>query len=121
MNKLVAILIFVATLGLIGAGLYFTTRSSPQSNTNLDEFAKCLSEKGMTMYGAYWCPHCQNIKKLFGNSFQYIKYVECTVDTKTCTDNNVSGYPTFIWKDGGRSEGELSLEEFAQKSSCTLP
>ena len=30
------------------------------------------------MYGAYWCPHCQAQKKVFGESFQYVPYVECT-------------------------------------------
>lgn len=102
----------------MAGGLYFATKKTP-SVGNLDKFAKCLTDKGMVMYGAYWCPHCQNIKKMFAESFQYIKYVECTVETQTCTDKGVTGYPTFIWGDGSRSSGELNLSDFAQKTSCS--
>jgi len=120
MSKTVAGLIFAVTLILIIGGLFLTTRKPAGSAANLDDFAKCLTSKGMTMYGAYWCPHCQKIKKMFADSFQYVKYVECTVETQLCTDKNVAGYPTFIWGDGSRSEGELTLSEFSQKSSCPL-
>ena len=38
---------------------------SEQANA-LNAFAQCLSEKAVTMYGADWCPHCQNEKNAFG-------------------------------------------------------
>lgn len=31
-----------------------------------DDFAKCLSEKGVKFYGAFWCSHCANQKAMFG-------------------------------------------------------
>ena len=65
---------------------------------NYDSFAKCLTEKGAVMYGAVWCAHCKDQKKAFGDSFQYIKYVECTENTKLCLDDGVNGYPTWIIK-----------------------
>ena|SRR3989344_7537978 len=61
-----------------------------------DNFAKCLTEKGFVMYGAYWCPHCQNQKLAFGDSFKYIKYIECTEEVKLCIDKNIKGYPTWL-------------------------
>src|SRR5215467_2633829 len=45
----------------------------------LDAFAKCLTAKNAKMYGAYWCPHCQDQKEMFGSSFQYAPYVECGI------------------------------------------
>ena len=120
MSKTASITIFIITILILGGGLFLATKKNPAVG-NLDDFAKCLTSKGMTMYGAYWCPHCLNIKKLFADSFQYIQYVECTVSVKTCTDQNVSGYPTFIFSDGTRLEGEVGLSDFAQKTSCTLP
>jgi len=36
-----------------------------------DDFAECLNQKGAVMYGAYWCGHCKDQKKMFGNSFKY--------------------------------------------------
>jgi len=61
-----------------------------------DTFAKCLTEKGATIYGTEWCPHCKNQKKLFGDSFQYIDYVDCDRDKDECLRNGIRGYPTWI-------------------------
>jgi hypothetical protein len=64
--------------------------------TDKDVFAKCLTEKGWTMYGAEWCAHCKDQKELFGASFQYIKYVECPDNVQLCIDKGINGYPTWI-------------------------
>ena len=86
-----------------------------------DDFAKCIAEKKLTMYGAYWCSHCKAEKARFGDSFQYVPYVECTIETKTCLDKGVNSYPTWIAADGAKYEGEQGLEKLAQISSCSLP
>ncbi|MBI2146731.1 hypothetical protein HYU22_05320 [Candidatus Woesearchaeota archaeon] len=44
-----------------------------------DAFAQCLTENGVKMYGAYWCPHCLNQKEDFGKSWQYVNYIECSL------------------------------------------
>lgn len=70
--------------------------SSCPLTSDKDAFAKCLTEKGWTMYGAEWCSHCKAQKALFGDSFQYIKYVECPDNTELCVAEGINGYPT--WK-----------------------
>lgn len=89
----------------------------------LDGFAQCLAQKGFTMYGAYWCPHCQREKAAFGDSFKYVPYVECTEEpgTTQCTDVGIKGYPTWITADGRRFEGEQGIEKLSEASSCPLP
>ena len=87
---------------------------------NFTVLAQCLTEKGVTMYGAYWCPHCQRQKKAFGEAWQYVPYVECTQETQKCLDNGVKGYPTWIWPDGKRMEGEVELEKLAIESQCSI-
>ncbi len=89
-------------------------------NEKLDRFAQCLAEKGITMYGAEWCPHCQNQKNLFGNSFRFILYVECPKEPQRCIAQGIQVYPTFVFKDGRKLEGEQSLENLAKESGCTL-
>jgi hypothetical protein len=69
--------------------------SSCSLTSDKDAFAKCLTEKGWTMYGAEWCGHCKDQKALFGDSFQYIKYVECPNNTQLCLDKGINGYPTW--------------------------
>lgn len=90
------------------------------------ELAKCLTEKGTKMYGAYWCPHCANQKSMFGNSFQYVTYVECSLPeragvTEICKEQKIQRYPTWEFPDGSRLETVQALETLAEKSGCEFP
>ncbi|NEQ97686.1 MAG: hypothetical protein F6K30_13370 [Cyanothece sp. SIO2G6] len=42
--------------------------------------AQHLTRIGARMYGAYWCPHCQTQKDLFGSGVSELDYVECDAD-----------------------------------------
>ncbi len=90
-------------------------------------FAQCLSDKSAVMYGAYWCPHCANQKKLFGaEGFSRVSYVECDArgaDAKPeiCAQKDIKGYPTWIFADGTRLSGEIPLATLGEKTKCALP
>ncbi|MEM4166489.1 MAG: hypothetical protein QW153_01170 [Candidatus Bilamarchaeaceae archaeon] len=90
---------------------------------NMEEFAKCLTEKGAVLYGAYWCPHCRNQKELFGESIKYIKYVECQApnggQTEECTKAGIDAYPTWIIN-GKKYLGEKKLSELASLTGCYI-
>ena len=91
----------------------------------MESFAQCLTQKGVTMYGAFWCPHCQNQKEMFGESWQFVNYVECALpggmgQAKACADAGIKGYPTWVFGDGTMSAGELTLEDLSQKSGCEV-
>src|SRR5271157_3119677 len=64
--------LIVAALGLA----YYLYHSSQHKD---DGFARCLTERGVKMYGAWWWPHCIEQKEAFGASFEYAAYVECGV------------------------------------------
>lgn len=90
-----------------------------------DLFAQCLSEKGTKMYGAYWCPHCQEQKEMFGKSWKYIDYIECSLPNKAgqtqfCQEAGIKAYPTWKFPDGQRVEGKLSFEKLSSESGCNL-
>ncbi len=92
------------------------------SDPILDNFAKCLTEKGTTMYGAYWCPHCKSQKELFGESFKYINYVECDLGGKQnpkCEQEGIKGYPTWKYNNEEKT-GELSLAELSEWTGCEI-
>lgn len=91
-----------------------------------DEFAQCLKDNGVTFFGAFWCPHCQRTKAMFGSSVDKLPYVECSTpdgnsQTQVCKDNGITAYPTWQFKDGTRITGEHTLQELAEKSGCMLP
>lgn len=91
-----------------------------------DSFAQCLNDKGVKMFGAWWCPHCSNQKELFGASFKNINYTECSDPgsqsmNQTCKDAGVEGYPTWEFADKTRVSGEQSLASLGEKAGCELP
>jgi hypothetical protein len=124
MNKQEQIIVgaIVAVVIILIFGFFMTrSASAPISSTKYDDFAKCLASKDLTLYGAVWCSHCQDQKKLFGDSFKYAKYVECPDNIKLCTDKGVNGYPTWIDASGKKYEGLQSMEKLAEISKCELP
>lgn len=113
----------IAVLSLVALIIFgaWQLMKAPQPLSALDEFAQCLANEKATMYGADWCPHCQNEKRAFGSSFQYVPYVECPKETQRCIALGIQGYPTWIFSDGRRFEGEMGLERLAVESGCALP
>ena len=90
-----------------------------------DDFAQCISDSGAKFYGAWWCPHCQAQKSLFGKSAKKLPYVECqTPDSKPtqqCNDLGIANYPTWIFADGTKETGEKTFTQLAEKTNCPLP
>jgi thiol-disulfide isomerase/thioredoxin len=91
-----------------------------------DSFATCIADSGTKFYGAFWCPHCQAQKALFGKSEKKLPYVECSqpngnTQTQVCIDAEIKTYPTWEYPDGTRETGERSFEELAAETGCALP
>lgn len=101
--------------------LFSKSTSAPSVLGKFDDFAKCVSSKNVTMYGAVWCSHCAKEKAAFGDSFKYINYVECPDNIKLCIDKGVNSYPTWIDGVGIKYEGEQGLGGIAKISNCILP
>jgi len=116
----IGVLVILVTVGIYGAASY---DSAPGT---LDGFAQCIKDSGTTFYGAFWCPHCQNQKAMFGKSAKLLPYVECSTpdgqgQLQVCTDKEVKGYPTWIFADGSQLSGEVELKTLAEKTGCVLP
>lgn len=88
-------------------------------NETTDTFAKCLTLKGAKMYGTEGCLHCKSQKELFGNSFKYIDYIECTERKTECKDAGIYGYPTWIINEV-KYAGERDLDTLAKISDCPI-
>lgn len=115
--------IVVIALVFIG-GLIFTVQNNDKDENAVvdvaavDSLAQCITEKGMKMYGASWCPHCKNQKAMFGTSFAKVDYIECTTDQVKCNIAGVQGYPTRTYQ-GQKYEGEQTLQQLAKITGCT--
>jgi len=116
--------IIIVTI-LVGFIVFNITGNTTKDQSKYDSFAKCLTDSGVKMYGAYWCPHCNNQKQMFGSSWQYINYIECSLpnragQTQFCNQAGIKAYPTWEFKDGSRLEGELTFTQLSQHSNCQI-
>ncbi len=123
--KIFSIVVVLLFVGIIVA-VAFRVKDTTSGPGKYDQFAMCIKDSGAKFYGAFWCPHCQAQKKMFGSSAKLLPYVECsTLDGQNqlpeCTVKNIESYPTWDFSDGSRLTGEVTMEKLAEKTNCTLP
>lgn len=99
------------------------------------QLAQHLKKVNAKMYGAYWCPHCYEQKKIFGaKAAQEFPYIECAADGKNSQANLCQEIAPKIEKETGRGfgfptweingkyyAGQQSLEELANASGYQGP
>lgn len=117
--KIAIVIVILAIIG-ISFYLYFMT-STPIVTV---EFAKCLTIKNATFYGSYQCSHCTEQKQLFGDTMQYINYVECgplgaPPTNQACIQAGIESYPTWIINNT-KYVGFRQLSELSQITGCSL-
>lgn len=115
---------WIIGIAIIGGFVLLLVREAKKPG-KYDTFATCIKDSGAKFYGAFWCPHCQATKAMFGKSAKLLPYVECSQpDGKgqlpICTTAGIEGYPTWVFADGSRLSGERTLQELAEKTSCTI-
>ncbi|MEM7770944.1 MAG: vitamin K epoxide reductase family protein [Cyanobacteria bacterium P01_E01_bin.6] len=134
------LVVFVTLVGVVGLYSSVSRAGSPsetatgalpppiQNTSGPSEIAlaQYLTEIGAVKYSAYWCPHCQQQRELFGReAFEYIDDVECAEDgqdaqPQVCAEAGVQGYPT--WKINGENySGARPLSELADLSGYSGP
>jgi uncharacterized membrane protein len=113
-----------ALVGIIALHLYFAGywgEAQGPEDPWVRALAEHLSRSDVKFYGASWCPHCAEQKKLFDGSVNRIPYVECSPggpnapQAEVCKDKNIQSYPTWII-DGQRYTGVQPLDALAQLS-----
>jgi glutaredoxin len=94
--------------------------NSTSTKNSIDNFAKCLAEKGVELYVSKTCPHCARQKEMFSSSLQYLKYFDCLDNPEICIKKGVEVVPTWILPNGEKLLGVQSLEILSQKTECKL-
>ena len=139
MKPVVKVIITAFILVILVIGFYFATRTisaatgksilgwvisgisginSGQNAGNIedmDDFAKCLTEKEAKIFIRNGCGYCTTQKELFGDSFQYLNSIECTEKPDLCS--LLKGVPA--WQINEEIiYGVQSLEELSRLSGC---
>lgn len=99
----------------------------PQEEADHTELAKCITEKGVNMYGSFRCGVCAKTRGMFGLAFEHINEIEChpqgkNAQTDLCLEKGVEGTPTWILEPNGeeikRFTGFMNTEELAEFAGC---
>ena len=112
-------LLVVGLMHLNYAGV-FNPAAGPE-DPYLQALAEHLSVRDAIFYGAYWCPHCQQQKLLFGASAHRLPYVECSPNGRagapatSCLAANIRNYPTWVIA-GRRLDRILGVAQLARYS-----
>ena len=132
-EKLKKVLVSIGVLIVLVVIFYFSAKAitnytgkavADVNSNSVEDFAKCLSDKNAKMYGAYWCGHCQNQKRMFGDAVKYIDYIECDAGGENsqadlCSQKGIGGYPS--WEINGKLySGEMNLAKLSELSGCKI-
>jgi hypothetical protein len=113
---------------IIIAGIFLFSGGQEESG-QYDEFAKCLMDSGVILYGSVTCPVCAQERELFGASFRFIDEIECSPfednsQAELCLEKGIEKTPTWILEENGvevqRLEGYQKLETLSELSGCSL-
>lgn len=96
-----ALVVAAIVAGLVFAAAAYRVQRVPFAAPDWTAEAQCLTERGVVMYGAYWCPKCAKQKRLFGDAVEFISEVECdprgeNAEPERCVAREISGTPTWI-------------------------
>ncbi len=119
-------LLYAGAVIAVIALIVFAGIQNNETKTDYSEFAQCVTDEGMTMYGAWWCSHCNEQKEAFGDAFELISYTECSAPgsrtmSDECDEAGIEGYPTWVLSDGTMMPGKKTMEELAEISECEIP
>ena len=113
-------LLHLSYTGVIGG---LSTPENPLARALADH----LTKTGARFYGASWCPHCKDQKRIFGSAATRLPYIECsprggqgTPQAAACIEANINSYPTWV-VNGERLEQILTLTELGDKSGFKAP
>ena len=121
-GKALLIIIALIVIGIVAwsaSGYFVKDEGNGNNLSDLDKFAKCLTEKGATVYVSTYCGHCKNQKEMFGDSLRYINQVECTENQQLCQEKGIKGVPTWIIN-GLPYSGVQSFERLSELTGCSL-
>jgi uncharacterized membrane protein len=116
--------VLAALLILVLHGTYTATPAEPigPEDPAIRALAEHLVDQGALFYGASWCNHCQEQKRIFGASAARLPYIECSpggpnaAQLRRCSAAGVRSYPTWVINGQSYVGVVMSLAQLASAS-----
>jgi hypothetical protein len=119
-NKKIINIVLIVVVVVAAAAILFSLFKPEKDDPRLERFAKCLTANGAGMYGTDSCPSCQEQKRVFGKAFKYVAYINCEFNTAACENDEIRGYPTWVFKGGEQNVGLMSINELSEQTGCVF-
>jgi hypothetical protein len=108
---------------LLAAIVQIEKLSQRSESSSLENFAQCLTQKGIKLYGSSRDAYTQEQKAMFGRAVNYLPYIECIEPESKellfeCQVKDIKTFPTWEFTNKERKSGILSLEELKELSGC---
>jgi hypothetical protein len=106
-------------IGLIVVFSIAAVYSYSQKPGEYDDFAKCLTEKEVVVYGNDFCSFTGKQLNYFGKSEKYLDYVKCTGNQELCDAKGIRVTPT--WEiDGKMHENVQTFDKLSGLTGCEI-
>ncbi len=129
MDKKVRVLVTIGILIILALGFYFAsfaitkftgysiTGQSVYSKAEQAIIASCLNENNAKFYCSSLSMHCSEQRKLLGDVYSQINYVDCGKESDEC--EALRGFPA--WKIGENTYyGVYNLRNLVELANCKL-
>lgn len=124
-QHIVWIVLLIVVIGVAVGGLWHLDQQAAPKRGAYAALTRCLSERGVKFYGAFWCPNCAAQKALFEGSEKKLPHIECSLPDRSrnelCAEADIKDYPTWEFNGNKRCTGVLKPEVLAHLSGCPLP
>ena len=131
-KSIIIVAVIISISGAIFIFNMFKNKEIPRNTGIYDDFAQCLYNSGLRMYGSATCSFCAKQKKLFGSSAPLLQEIECDprndgAETERCIAKEISHTPTWILEDKEGNDltrfdaGLQSLATLSEVSECPIP
>ena len=120
MEKKYVILISILAILLIVSVVYYSI-SRPATDltaTEKESLAKCLTQKGIYLYGTINCPNCEVQKEKFGEAVKDIIYISCYTNKTKCEKYSTQKVYPYWGMNSTIIVGPIPLLKLKEKTNC---
>lgn len=110
-SKIYLVLFTIIILVIVSIYLFKGTPSISEEET-----AKCIGQNS-ELYVQLGCSHCKTQEELFGENYQYLNVIDCTVDKEKCIEADIRGTPTWIINEQ-KITGVQTIEQLKEFTNC---
>ena len=123
------VIVLVLAVIIVGAGVFMFLSGPKADQKDYSTLTKCLTDKGVFMYGSITCNVCKREREYLGPAMQYVKEIECNArspnsQVELCLARGIEKTPTWILEKDGqelkRLEGFQDAAALADLGGCPV-